>query len=183
MIEVTLDQRFCTIDMRLLPCKVLSHLLIGITVTMRLVIGFVHHVDSPAVAKFVEIFTIRIMRGAQEVDVGLFHQANVLFVGSIVNIPPRLWMVIMAIHTAQFDILAVDLEDFTHNFHFLDTQMVVEMFDYRSISFAQFHAKRIELRLFGQPESRFVQKTTEGDCRGIACCQFKWVANYFVFID
>ena len=76
------------------------------------------------------------MRGAQEVDVGLFHQANVLFVGGIVHKSTCLGMVIMAIHTAQFDILAVDLENFTHNFHFLDTQMVVEMFDYGSISFA-----------------------------------------------
>ena len=120
MIEVTLDQRFGSIDVRLLPGKVLPHLLIGITVTMRLVIGFVHYVDSPAVAKFVEIFTIGIMRGAQEVDVGLFHQANVLFVGGIVHISTCLRVVIMTVHTAQFDILAVDFEDFANNFHFLD---------------------------------------------------------------
>ena len=41
---------------------------------VRLLIGLIHDVDAPTVTKFIKVFTVRIVAGAQEVDVGLLHQ-------------------------------------------------------------------------------------------------------------
>ena len=84
--------------MCLLPCQVFAHLAVGIAVAVGFVVCFVHHIDSPSVAEFIQVFAVRIMRGAQEVDVGLLHQANVLFVGGIIDITPCLGVMIMTIH-------------------------------------------------------------------------------------
>ena len=90
-------------------------------------VGLVHYVDTPTITEFIEIFAIRIMRSAQEVDVALFHESDILLVGSVVDKAPCLRMMIMAIHTTQLHILSVDLKHLTNNFHLLHTQMVVEM--------------------------------------------------------
>ena len=47
--------------------------MIGIAIAVTLLIGLVHHIDTPTVAKFVKVFAVWIMRGAQEVDVSLLH--------------------------------------------------------------------------------------------------------------
>ena len=74
MVEVAFDQGLRTIDMGVFPCRVFAHLMIGITVTVRLLIGLIHDVDAPTVTKFIKVFAVRIVAGAQEVDVGLLHQ-------------------------------------------------------------------------------------------------------------
>ena len=109
------------------PFWVFAHHLVGIAIAVTLLIGFVHYVDAPTVAEFVKVFTIGIVAGAQEVDVRLLHQRDVLFVGGIIHITPRHRMVIVAVHTSQFDVLAIYLEDLTHTLHTFYTEMVVKM--------------------------------------------------------
>ena len=118
---------------------------------MRLVVGLIHHVEPPTVAKFIEVFTVRIVGGAQEVDVGLLHQPYILLVGGIIDIAACQWMVVMAIHATQLHVLAVDLEDLADNLHLLHTKMVVEMLNDGAFLVEKFYTERIEIRLLGRP--------------------------------
>ena len=61
MVEVTLHQRLGPIHMGTLPRRVLAHLVVGIAIAVRLLIGLVHHVDAPAVAEFIQVFAVRIV--------------------------------------------------------------------------------------------------------------------------
>ena len=151
MIEIALHQRFGTIHMRLLPSPVLAHLMIGIAIAMRLVVGLVHHVDAPTVAKLIQVFAVGIVRSAQEVDIGLFHQPDVLLVGCIVNVSARLGVMVVTVHTTQLHVFAVNLEDLADDLHLLHAKMVVEMLDGIAFSIFQLDAEGVEVRLFGRP--------------------------------
>ena len=131
--------------MGLLPSQILAHLLIGITIAMRLVVGLIHHIDAPTVAKFIEIFTVRIVRCAQEVNIGLLHQPDILLVGSFVHIAARLRMVVMAIYTTLLHILAVDFEHLANDLDLLHAQMVVEMLYLIASFVVQLYAERIQI--------------------------------------
>ena len=119
MIKVALYQRFGPVHVCLLPCQVFAHLTVGIAVTVGLVVGLVHHVDAPSVAQLVQVFAVRIMTGAQKVDVGLLHQPQVLLVGGVVHVAPRPGVVVVAVHTAQLHVLAVNLKHLAYHFYLL----------------------------------------------------------------
>ena len=129
MVVVALHQRLGTIHVGLLPSRILAHLIIGVAIAVRFMISLIHDVNTPAVAELVEVFAVGIVAGAQEIDVGLFHQSDVLLIGGIIDISPCLWVVVMAIHTTQFHVLAVNLEYLTHTLNALHAEVVVEMFD------------------------------------------------------
>ena len=102
-----------------LPCQVAAHLFVGISVAVGLVVGLVHHVYSPAVAQFVDVFAVGIVTGTQEIDVGMLHQSYIFLVGGIVNVSTRLGVVVVAVHSAQLHVFAVNLEHFAYYFYFL----------------------------------------------------------------
>ena len=129
--------------MGLLPCRVVSHLLVGIAIAVTLLISLVHHVDSPAVAELIQIFAVRIVRGAQEVDVGLLHQADILLVGSIVHPTAGNRVVVVTVHTAQLHVPAVALKHLTDDLHLLHAQVVVEVFNNRAFVIAKFYTEGI----------------------------------------
>ena len=119
--------------------------MIGIAVAVRFLIGLVHHIDAPAVAQLVEVLAVGIVRGAQEVDVGLLHQRDVLFVGGIIDIATRYRMVVVTVHATQFHVLAVNLEDLANTLHSFHAEVVFEML------ITQFDAERIEVGLLSRP--------------------------------
>ena len=45
---------------------------------MRLTIGFIHHIDTSAVAQFIPTGHIRIMRQTNCIDIGRLHHADIL---------------------------------------------------------------------------------------------------------
>ena len=144
--------------MSILPGRIFTHHLISIAIAMRLLIGLIHHVDAPTVAEFIEVFTVRIMRGTQEVDIGLFHQSDILLIGSIVDITACHRVVIMTVHTTQFHVLAVDLKDLADTLYTLHAQMIVEMFKNTTLSVCQLNAERIEIRFLCRPKLRVINK-------------------------
>ena len=103
---------------------------------MGLVVSLVHHIDAPTVTEFVEIFSVGVVRGTEEVDVRLLHQTDVLLIGGIVDIAPRLGVVVVTVHTAQFHVLAIDLKHLADDLDFLHAKMVLETF--YSIAFIVF---------------------------------------------
>ena len=135
--------------MGVFPCRVLTHYMIGIAIAVRFLIGLVHDVDAPAVTEFIKIFTIRIVAGAQEIDVGLLHQPEILLVGRIVDVAACAGMVVMTIDAAQFHVPPVNLEDLADALHLLHAQVVVKMFDDVALIVLQFHAEGIEVRFLG----------------------------------
>ena len=137
--------------MCLLPCQIFAHLTVGIAVTMGFVVCFVHHVDSPSVAEFIQVFAVRIMRCSQKVDVGLFHQSDVLLIGGIVNIATSLCVMIMTIHATQFHVLAINFENLANYLNLLHTKMIVEVLDGVTLSVLKFHAEGVEIRFLGRP--------------------------------
>ena len=137
--------------MGIAPSSIVPHLFVGIAVAVRFLVGLIHHIDAPAVAEFVNILAVRIMRGAQEVDVGLFHQTDILFVGGIIHVAARDRMVVVAVHPAQFHVLAIDFKHLAHTFHALHAQMIVEVLDDLSLFILQLHAERVEVRFLGRP--------------------------------
>ena len=151
MVEITLYQRFGTVHMGIPPSGIVPHLFVGIAVAVRFLVGLIHHVDAPAVAEFVKVLAVGVMRGAQEIDVGLFHQAQIQFVGGIIHVAPRDRMVVVTVHSAQLHILAIDFENLTHTFHALHAQMIVEMLYCLSLFILQLHAERVEVRFLGRP--------------------------------
>ena len=166
MVEITLYQRLRPVHMCLLPCEVFAHLPIGIAVAVSLVVGLVHHIDAPAVADFVEILAVGIVRGAQEVDVCLFHQPDIIFVGGIIDVAACNGMMVVTVHTAQLHVLAIDLEDLADDLHPLHAEVIVEMLDDVALFILQFDAERIEVWLLGRPEQGFVDGAGEfNGCR------------------
>ena len=156
MVEVALYQRLSPVHMGLLECQVFAHHLIGIAIAVGLVVGLVHHIDAPTVTELVEVFAVGIVRGAQEVDVRLLHQSDILFVGGIIHIAARLRMVVVTVHTAQLHVLAVDLEHLAHNFDLLHTEVVGKFFVVLAILHAkQLQGEGIEPRLLGRPQMRW----------------------------
>ena len=151
MVVVAFYERFSTVHMGIAPSSVMPHLFVGIAVAVRLLVGLIHHVDAPAVAEFIDILAVGVMRGAQEVDVGLFHQAQIQFVGGIIHVAPRDRMVVVTVYAAQFHILAIDFEHLAHTFHALHTQMIVEMLYCLSLLVLQLNAERVEVRFLGRP--------------------------------
>ena len=168
MVEVALHQRLGTVYMGSLEREVVTHYIVGIAVAMGLVVGLIHDVDAPTVTEFVEVFAVGIVRGAQEVDVGLFHQADILLVGGIINVTASLRMMVVTVHAAQLHVLAVDLKDFANNLDLLHTQMVVEMLDSIALVVLQFHAEGIEIRLLRRPEQWFLYSASQLDSRCVA---------------
>ena len=145
MVEVALYQRFGTVNMGLLPCQIVSHLLVGIAIAMTLLVSLVHHIDTPAVTEFIQIFAVRIMAGSQEVDIGLFHQADILLVGCIIHPTTCDRVMVMTVHTTQLHVSAVNLKHLSDNLHLLHTQMVVEVFNNSAVSITKLHTERIEV--------------------------------------
>ena len=154
--------------MSVFPCRVFAHLLIGIAVAVRLLIGLVHDIDTPAVAELVEVFAVRIVAGAQEVDVRLFHQPEVLLVGRIVDVASCARMMVVPIDTTQFHVLAVDFKHLTDAFHLLHAEVVVEVFDGVTLIILQFHAEGIEIGFLGRPQSWILQCVMEYIVSGVA---------------
>ena len=151
MIKVALYQRFSTIHMGFLPCGVVTHFLVSITIAMTFLIGLIHHIQAPTVAELVEVLAVRVVRGTQEIDVGLFHEADVLLVGGVIHVTSRYRMVVVTIHATQLYILSVNLKHLTYALHALHTKVVVKMFDSKFFLVLQFYAERIKVRLFGRP--------------------------------
>ena len=166
MVEVALHQGFSTVNMSLLPCQVVSHLLVGIAIAMTLLVSLVHHIDTPEVTELIQIFAVGIMAGAQEVDVSLLHQADILFVGCIIHPAAGNRVMVMTVHTTQLHVPAVNLKHLSDNFHLLYTQMVVEVFNNRAVSITKFHTERIEVGSLSRPEQRFVNSGSQfNSCR------------------
>ena len=149
MVEVALHKRFGPVHMGCLEREIFTHYLVSITITVCLVVSFIHHIDTPAVTEFIEIFTVWIVRSAQEIDIRLFHQPDILLVGCIVDISARLRMVVVTVHTTQFHVLAINLEHLADNLHLLHAEMVVEMLDDCTFLIQQLDAERIQIRLLG----------------------------------
>ena len=137
--------------MGFLESEVFAHHFVGIAIAVSLVVGLVHHVDAPTVAQLVEIFAVGIVRSAQEIDVGLLHQTDILLVGGIIHITASLGMVIVAVHPPQLHVLAVDLEHLANDFNLLHAEVIIEMFDSVALIVFQFQTEGIKVGLFGRP--------------------------------
>ena len=160
--------------MGILPFWVFTHHAVGIAITVRFLIGLVHHIDAPAVAELIEVFAVGIVRGTQEVDVSLLHQRDVFFVGGVIDIATCYGMVVVAVHTTQFHVFAVNLEDLAHTLHTFHTEMVGEMLIILPVlTTQQLHCIGKEPRLFSRPwvPVTFVVETEFDGCR-IACTKF-----------
>ena len=169
--------------MGLLESEILAHLLIGIAIAVGLVVSLIHHVDTPAVTEFVEVFTVGIVRGTQEVNVRLFHQPDIFLVGGVVDVAACLGMMVVTVHALQLHVLTIDLKDFANDFHLLHTQMIVEMLNRLISLIAQLHAERIEVRLLGRPELGFLQRVVNGNGGSIASRELINTACYLLAID
>ena len=139
MVEVALHQRLSPVHMGLLEGQVFAHHLVGIAITVGFVVRLVHHVDTPTVTELVEVFAVRIVRGAQEIDVRLLHQSDVILVSGIIHIAACFRVVVVTVHTAQFHVFAVNLKHLAHNLHLLHTEVVVKRF----VVLAILHAKQL----------------------------------------
>ena len=168
MILVALHQRYGTIHMGFTPCRVFAHHLVCIAIAMTLLICLVHHIDAVAVAQFIQIRTVGIVAGAQEIDVCQFHHLQVFFVCGIIHFTSCARMMVVAVHTTQFHTLPVNLQHFAHAFHSLHAQVVVEMFHHCSLLVNQFHTERIEIGLFCRPQQRLVQLTGKLQVGGVS---------------
>ena len=161
MVEVAFHQRFSPVRMGFLPGRVFTHFMVGIAVSVRFLVGLVHDIEAPAVTQFVKVFPVGVVAGAQEIDVGQLHQADVLLVGGVIDIAAGSGMMVMPVHAAQFHILSVNLEHCSGDLHFLDTQMIVEMLHHPTFPVPQFHAERIQVGFFSRPKLRILQHAVQ----------------------
>ena len=142
--------------MSIFPCGVLTHILVGISVAMALLVCLVHDIHAITVAELIEILAVGVVTGAQEVDVGLLHQSDVFLVCSVVHISSCPGMMVMAVHTSQLNVLAVHLEHLSHTFHSLHSEMIVEVFRYIAFIVKKLDTERIEVRLGSRPQAWIV---------------------------
>ena len=157
--------------MGLRPCRAVAYHPVGAAIAVAFLIGLVHYVDAVEVAEFIQILPVGIVAGAQEIDIGLLHHRNVLFVGGVIHVAAGAGVMVVAVHAAQLDILAIEFEDFAHTLHALDAQMVVEVLHYAAFVVGQFDAERIEIGLLGRPKQGLFYLVCELDMSGVACSE------------
>ena len=177
VVEVALHERLGTVDVCPLERQVLAHHVVGIAVAVGLVVGLVHHVDAPAVAQLVDIFAVGVVRRAQEVDVGLLHQSDVLLVGSIVHVAASHGVVVVAVHAAQLHVLAVDLEHLADDLDLLHAEVVVEVLS------PQVDAERIEVGLLGRPEPGLADVMRHENADGVAGEDLAYLVCHRLAVD
>src|SRR5574344_179137 len=145
--------------MCLFPFWVFSHLPVGITISMRFLICLIHHIDAIAVTEFIQIGTIWIVRGAQEIDICLLHQLYILLISGIIHKTTCTRVMVMSVHSSQLHILSIDLEYPTNNLYFLHSKMIVEMLQHLTCLVQQLQTARIEMGLFCRPQAWMVHDT------------------------
>ena len=169
--------------MGIAPGGIVSHLLVGIAIAVALLVGLVHHVEPPAVAEFVKVLAVGIVARAQEVDIGLFHQADVFLVGGVVHVATGQRMMVVPVYAAQLHILAVDFEHLAHALHAFHSQMIVEVLRHVAFLVHQFDGERVEVGLLCRPQLGLVNKVSEPDVRCVARCKFFQLACNGLAID
>ena len=65
-------------------------------------------------------------------------------------------MMVVAVHTEQLYVLAIDLEYFAHALYAFYTEMIVEVLHGITITVRKFYAERIEIRMGSRPKARVV---------------------------
>ena len=176
MILVALHERDGSVHVSILPCRVFTHVMVGIAIAMALLVGLVHDIHAIAVAEFVEIGTVRVVACAQEVDVGTLHESYVLLVGGVVDIPSCARMVVVSVDTLQLHVLPVDLEYLAHDLRALHSEMVVEVLGRCASLVSQFHAEGVEMRLGSRPQSGTLHPVVELYRHGVAGCNLLDIA-------
>ena len=76
--------------------------------TMRLAIGLIHHIHAHRIAEFIPARTIGIVRQSYGIDMGSFHQSEVLKHTLLSHHTGRIRIVLMTIDTTNLDGLAID---------------------------------------------------------------------------
>ena len=122
---------------------------------MGFVVGLIHNINAVTVAKFVDILAVGIVGRAQKIDVSLFHQSDVLFVGFVINITSRNRMMVVTVYATEFHIFAVDFEHLANDLHFLDTCLIIKMFG-ALLAVEKFDVEGIEIWLFSRPNFRIL---------------------------
>ena len=146
MVFVALHERCRPVNMCLFPCWVFTHILVGISVAMTLLVCLVHDIHAISVAELIQILTVRIVTGTQEVDVCLLHQGNIFLICSVIYISSCSGVMVVTVHSAQFHVLAVHLKHLSYTFHSLNPEMIVKVFRYIALIVNKFYAKGIEIR-------------------------------------
>ena len=183
VVAVALNKRDDPVHVCLLPGQILTHHMVGIAVSVRFVIGFVHYVQTPSVAKIIQILAVGVVGGPQEIDVRLLHQAHVLLVSRVVHEASSHGMVVVPVYTLELHLFPVDPEYLTVDLDLLDTKMIVEMFDDRTAPVAELHTERVEVRLLRRPETGVVYPAGEPDTGGIPGGDAPDVTFHFLTVD
>jgi len=125
LIFVTFKHVFSTVEMGGLPYRILGQRPAAVTHSVRFDVGLIHHIQTVLVAKLVEEFRLRVMRGADGIDVVGLHQLNVFEHGLLIHHMPVFFMVLMNIRPFQIYILPVDVEPSIFNLAGAETHILL----------------------------------------------------------
>ena len=85
---------------------------------MTFLISLIHHIETISVTQFIKQRGIRIVCSTDHINIGLFHQSQILFHSLPVHKSAGAWMMFMAIHSLQFNRLSIKLKYISINLAF-----------------------------------------------------------------
>ncbi len=103
-----------------LPIRVVAQCFASRAKRVAFLVGLVHHVHSIFVAQRVPIRVVRIVTGADEVDIALFDQLDVADHGLAIDLPARARMMLVPIDAFELYRPAVYQEPIVPAFEFAD---------------------------------------------------------------
>ncbi|CCJ76690.1 hypothetical protein BN135_1754 [Cronobacter muytjensii 530] len=124
-------------------------------------IRFIHHVKPVAAAQFIPARLVRIVGAAHGVKVVLLHQQDVLHHRRLIHRLAFLRVVLVTIHAANKQRLAVERQQAIVDFHATKADVVRLRNQRHAVGVKQRDHRAVEMRRFGAPEQRVVNVERE----------------------
>ena len=180
MILVSLIHGVCTVKHHIQPfwfivrhnVSVVFCKLCDIPGTVRFQICLIDHIDSVLIAEFIDQRCIRIMTGADRVDIVLFHNLEVfakLFFGDMTSAHRTEFM---TVHTLEYDTFAVQCHNSVFHLETTESNLLRNHFLKFTGLVIYLHFQIIELRIFCTPEHRIFY---------FPCVDFFAIQCFFIF--
>ena len=123
---------------------------------MRLTIGLIHYIHAHRIAEFIPARTIGIVRQPNGIDMGSFHQSEVLKHTLLGHYTGRIGVMLVTIDTTNFNGFAIDKQLTTFDADITEADLLGNAFDSFPVEVLELQFQRIKTRALRTPKTRIV---------------------------
>ena len=175
MILVALEHGFRAVEDDILPLlmvirqRILDDVLLAVAhpAAVRLKVRLVDDVEAVAVAEFVDIARVRIMRAAQCIDIVLLHHDDILLNLRRICRTAAVAVELVAVRALEDDALAVELHDRAVHAEFTEADVLRDDFEQMALCILDGDDGTIEVRLLRTPELDALELCLKGRAQAL----------------